>query len=65
MSHLHDLTTRPNEIVADIHDRMPVILWREEESIWLDREKYDADYLLLSLYLGDRRLFFMDSFRYV
>lgn len=39
------ITTRPNEVVADIHDRMPVILRREDESIWLDREKYDADLL--------------------
>jgi putative SOS response-associated peptidase YedK len=39
------ITTQPNEVVADIHDRMPVILRREDESIWLDREKYDADLL--------------------
>jgi len=42
------ITTKPNEIVADIHDRMPVILKPEDEHLWLDREHYDAD-LLLSL----------------
>ncbi|EST51840.1 hypothetical protein T458_26120 [Brevibacillus panacihumi W25] len=36
------ITTRPNSVVADIHDRMPVILKQEDESFWLDRERYDA-----------------------
>ncbi|SDT43271.1 Putative SOS response-associated peptidase YedK [Paenibacillaceae bacterium GAS479] len=31
------LTTEPNELMRPIHDRMPVILQREDESIWLDR----------------------------
>jgi putative SOS response-associated peptidase YedK len=39
------LTTQPNEIVADIHGRMPVILRPEDEHIWLDREKFDTDLL--------------------
>jgi putative SOS response-associated peptidase YedK len=30
------ITTTPNEIVKDIHDRMPVILKPEDEKIWLD-----------------------------
>jgi len=30
------LTTTPNEVVAPIHDRMPVILPREERDRWLD-----------------------------
>lgn len=29
------LTTEPNDLVASIHDRMPVILPRDEESTWL------------------------------
>jgi putative SOS response-associated peptidase YedK len=29
------LTTRPNDMVSKLHDRMPVILTREEEKIWL------------------------------
>lgn len=36
------ITTQPNSVVADIHDRMPVILKRENEPFWLDRERYDA-----------------------
>lgn len=30
------ITTSPNELLAPIHNRMPVILPREHESIWLD-----------------------------
>jgi putative SOS response-associated peptidase YedK len=30
------LTTEPNELVRDIHDRMPVIVAREEWGEWLD-----------------------------
>lgn len=30
------LTTRPNALVANIHDRMPAILRREDYEIWLD-----------------------------
>ncbi|EST52352.1 hypothetical protein T458_15325 [Brevibacillus panacihumi W25] len=36
------ITTQPNSVVADIHDRMPVILNQEDEPFWLDRERYDA-----------------------
>lgn len=36
------ITTQPNSVVADIHNRMPVILKREDEPFWLDRERYDA-----------------------
>jgi putative SOS response-associated peptidase YedK len=32
------VTTRPNELVAPVHDRMPVILPRELEADWLDAE---------------------------
>lgn len=42
------LTTKPNELIADIHDRMPVILRPEDEDIWLNRDAYHQD-LLLSL----------------
>ncbi len=31
------LTTKPNNLMAKIHDRMPVILPKEHQSIWLDR----------------------------
>jgi len=30
------LTTRPNALVADIHNRMPAILRREDYDLWLD-----------------------------
>lgn len=36
------LTHAPNELVADIHDRMPVILEREEIRTWLDAPWEDA-----------------------
>lgn len=40
------ITTRPNELVRDIHDRMPVILrGPEHEAIWLDREVCDPELL--------------------
>ena len=32
------VTCPPSELVAPIHDRMPVILDREAEAAWLDRE---------------------------
>jgi putative SOS response-associated peptidase YedK len=32
------ITTTPNELVAPVHDRMPVILPPELEEPWLDRE---------------------------
>jgi len=39
------ITTKPNELVADIHDRMPAILRREDISLWLNRERFDPDLL--------------------
>ncbi|WP_019123730.1 SOS response-associated peptidase [Brevibacillus massiliensis] len=39
------ITTKPNELVAEIHDRMPVILKKEDVGTWLDRERYDTDLL--------------------
>jgi putative SOS response-associated peptidase YedK len=42
------LTTEPNELMVDIHDRMPVILSEEDKIRWLDpREKPEE---LLDLY---------------
>ncbi len=41
------LTTEPNSLVKDIHDRMPVILNRKDEKTWLD--KYSTESTLLSL----------------
>ena len=35
------VTTKANEAMSDIHDRMPVILQKENEEKWLDNTKYD------------------------
>lgn len=40
------ITTTPNELMADIHDRMPVILRREDEHRWL-REVHEQELLAL------------------
>ncbi|MBB6732682.1 SOS response-associated peptidase [Cohnella zeiphila] len=42
------ITTKPNELMEDIHDRMPVILTRDNTDVWLDKGNQDKD-LLLSL----------------
>lgn len=36
------LTTRPNSLVADVHDRMPVMLRPEDYDLWLDPGVTDA-----------------------
>jgi len=50
------LTTDANEMLADIHDRMPVILPREHWDTWLDPDVDDAEALgeLLGPYPADR-----------
>lgn len=40
------LTTDANELLAPIHDRMPVILTREHYDLWLDPEIHDPKKLL-------------------
>lgn len=37
------VTGKPNALVADIHDRMPVILRRDSWNDWLDRDKQEPD----------------------
>ncbi|WP_246943161.1 SOS response-associated peptidase [Bacillus pinisoli] len=39
------ITTTPNELMSNIHDRMPVILPPEQENIWLDRNITDYNTL--------------------
>ncbi|WP_442600997.1 SOS response-associated peptidase [Paenibacillus sp. KN14-4R] len=39
------ITTSSNEVVAPIHDRMPVIVSRENEQLWLNRDVQDASLL--------------------
>jgi putative SOS response-associated peptidase YedK len=36
------LTTSPNELLASIHDRMPVVLPPDAWALWLDRTVQDA-----------------------
>jgi putative SOS response-associated peptidase YedK len=36
------ITTTPNTLMANIHDRMPVILRPEDEALWLDRSNSDV-----------------------
>ncbi|AOZ94122.1 SOS response-associated peptidase [Paenibacillus crassostreae] len=35
------ITTSPNSLMADIHDRMPAILHRDHESQWLSRDNHN------------------------
>jgi putative SOS response-associated peptidase YedK len=41
------ITTTPNDLVAPIHNRMPVILEQEDEQAWLDNEADSARLLAL------------------
>ena len=41
------ITTPPNDLVAPIHNRMPVILEQEDEQVWLDNEADSARLLAL------------------
>jgi putative SOS response-associated peptidase YedK len=49
------LTTSSNRLIEPLHDRMPVILHREEYPLWLDREMIDPEKLkpLYQPYPGD------------
>ncbi|SIT83819.1 SOS response-associated peptidase [Edaphobacillus lindanitolerans] len=39
------ITTKPNGLMAEIHDRMPVILPKEKEALWLDPGNRDTEAL--------------------
>jgi putative SOS response-associated peptidase YedK len=39
------ITTGPNDVMQPVHDRMPVILSREAESLWLEADVQDTDAL--------------------
>ncbi|HEU5098236.1 MAG TPA: SOS response-associated peptidase [Roseiflexaceae bacterium] len=41
------ITTAPNELVAPIHNRMPVILHRDDEDAWLDKKTEPAHLMSL------------------
>jgi len=40
------ITTEPNEIMTDIHNRMPVILNKEDEDYWLSPDNTEAEDLV-------------------
>jgi putative SOS response-associated peptidase YedK len=50
------LTTKPNSLVADVHDRMPVILQPEDYDLWLDPGMTDVAVVANSLRPFDSRL---------
>src|ERR1700758_4827548 len=39
------ITTTPNELCAELHNRMPVVLKRETWTVWLGEERADASAL--------------------
>lgn len=39
------ITTTPNELMKDLHNRMPVILNKEQFDLWLDPKNEDTDLL--------------------
>ena len=39
-------TTSANELLEPIHDRMPVIIPRDKEDLWLNPDEQDEDVLL-------------------
>lgn len=43
------ITTEPNEVAAEVHNRMPVILPREFYDVWLDSDNDDREELLAML----------------
>ncbi len=55
------ITTSANEVVSSVHERMPVILEREDHSLWLsnDERKLDERFDLLRPYRADN----MDSYK--
>ena len=50
------ITTEPNELMAEIHNRMPAILDRDAEQAWLDHELVEPEAVihLLRPYEADR-----------
>ena len=40
------ITTKPNELGEEVHDRMPLILSKEEEALWLDPDLIDQERIM-------------------
>jgi len=57
------VTTEANELLKAVHDRMPVILTRDAEALWLDPKTQDAEKLLplLRQYPADEMEFYRVS----
>jgi putative SOS response-associated peptidase YedK len=57
------ITTEANELLKAVHDRMPVILTREAEAVWLDPKVHEPDKLLplLKQYPSDEMEFYAVS----
>lgn len=57
------ITTASNSLMADIHNRMPVILKPEDEQTWLNRDNHNIAELmgLLRPYEGDMRAYPVSS----
>jgi len=55
------ITTSPNEMAAKVHDRMPVILRREDEVEWLDTNLTDSGQVVRLLGTFDKDL--MESYQ--
>jgi putative SOS response-associated peptidase YedK len=50
------LTTTPNAVTSDVHDRMPVILRKDDHDVWLDPGMNDVDTVSELLKPCDARL---------
>ena len=40
------ITTKPNDLIKPIHDRMPVILPKDQEAVWVDPDNHNQKELL-------------------
>jgi putative SOS response-associated peptidase YedK len=54
------VTTEANELLKTVHDRMPVILTRDAEALWLDPKTQEPEKLLplLRQYPADEMKFY-------
>jgi putative SOS response-associated peptidase YedK len=43
------ITTTSNSLIRDFHERMPAILSKEQEALWLDRNNHHTDQLMQML----------------
>ena len=52
------ITTEPNDLLRPIHDRMPVIVLKEQEAAWIDPDNHNQKELLsiLKPYLSDEMM---------